>query len=205
MFNKGDDTIAKVEKKDKEKIIMEEAVDSFRTKGIEKTSIRDIMKKTKFGLGTFYLYFKGKKDLEEKIVLDTMVDILYRAEKACVGDLPKERYISFLDNVINFLLEDPMKVDLILKNINWALYAKVENDEKFKDADTALQFILKKHELIFPGEHTQDEKIYLLSLAMHVVLSTCKSSLKKDSVLTIDQMKAVLYKMVEKILARSEI
>lgn len=58
-------------KREKEKRIMEETIKLFEEKGIEKTSIRDIMRSTKLGLGTFYLYFRDKKDLEEKIVTAT--------------------------------------------------------------------------------------------------------------------------------------
>ena len=57
-------------KKNKEKAIMDAALKSFREKGIDKTSIRDIMSESGLGLGTFYLYFNDKNSLEEKIVLD---------------------------------------------------------------------------------------------------------------------------------------
>ncbi|MDU4448315.1 MAG: TetR/AcrR family transcriptional regulator, partial [Anaerococcus vaginalis] len=59
-------------KKEKENKISEAAMSSFREKGIEPTSIRDIMNRTGLGLGTFYNYFKDKKDLEQKIVLDIL-------------------------------------------------------------------------------------------------------------------------------------
>ena len=87
-------------KKEKEKKITEAALFSFKEKGIEETSIRDIMKKSTFGLGTFYLYFKDKKDLEQKIVLDIMTDLFYKAEDQCLGNNTKEKYISFINYII---------------------------------------------------------------------------------------------------------
>ena len=62
-------------RKEKENKISEAAMSSFREKGIEVTSIRDIMSRTDLGLGTFYLYFRDKKDLEQRIVLDIMTEL----------------------------------------------------------------------------------------------------------------------------------
>ena len=186
-------------KKDKEIKITQAALKSFREKGIEGTSIRDIMKKTDLGLGTFYLYFKDKRDLEEEIVLDIMVDLFYEAEENCSGTDPTERYISFIAYIIDYLVKDPVELDLILKNVNWALYAKIENDERFKDADTALKFILSKYQELFSEKHTEAEQLYILSLTMHIVISTCKSSMMEGSLLNVDEMKSVLFRIVEKI------
>ncbi|WP_138159394.1 TetR/AcrR family transcriptional regulator [Peptoniphilus catoniae] len=186
-------------KKDKEIKITQAALKSFREKGIEGTSIRDIMKKTDLGLGTFYLYFKDKRDLEEEIVLDIMIDLFYEAEENCSGTDPTERYISFIAYIIDYLVKDPVELDLILKNVNWALYAKIENDERFKKADSTLSFVLEKYSALFPIRYSESEQLFILSLTMHIVLSTCKSSLMQNSVLDIEEMKSVLFKIVRKI------
>ena len=110
-------------KREKEKRIMEETIKLFEEKGIEKTSIRDIMRSTKLGLGTFYLYFKDKKDLEEKIVTDVMVDVLYDAERSCKGSSATERYNSFIGYIIDYMSKNPMELELISKNLNWVLYS----------------------------------------------------------------------------------
>ncbi|MET3617915.1 AcrR family transcriptional regulator [Peptoniphilus olsenii] len=187
-------------KKEKENKITEAAISSFREKGIDKTSIRDIMKKSGFGLGTFYLYFKDKKDLEEKIVLDILTDLFYKAEEQCSDEEnPTKRYICFISYIIDYLIKDPLELELISKNANWALYAKVENDDRFKEADTTLKFILNKYASLFSVKLSESEQLFILSLTIHIVLSTCKSSLMEDSVLSIEEMKPVLFKIVEKI------
>jgi AcrR family transcriptional regulator len=192
-------------RKEKEERIMEVALDTFREKGVEKTSIRNIMRRTEFGLGTFYLYFKDKKDLEEKIVLDMIFDLIYEADKQCEGDNPTEKYICFISYIIDHLVDDPIELDLILKNTSWALYSKVENDERFKEDDTALKFILNKYLSLFPVELSESEQLFAVSLTMHIVLSTCKAYLMEDSVLSIEEMKSVLFKIVEKIFSREDL
>lgn len=186
-------------KKEKENKISEAAMSSFREKGIEPTSIRDIMNRTGLGLGTFYNYFKDKKDLEQKIVLDILTELFYEAESTCQGDDPKKRYISFINYIIDYLVKDPLELQLISSNLNWALYAKVENDDRYKEAENSLQFILNKYSSLFNDELSDSERLFVLSLTIHIVLSTCESALRTDSVLGIEEMKPALYKIVDRI------
>ena len=186
-------------RKEKENKISEAAMSSFREKGIEPTSIRDIMNRTGLGLGTFYNYFKDKKDLEQKIVLDILTELFYEAESTCQGDDPKKRYISFINYIIDYLVKDPLELQLISSNLNWALYAKVENDDRYKEAENSLQFILNKYSSLFNDELSDSERWFVLSLTIHIVLSTCESALRPDSVLGIEEMKPALYKIVDRI------
>lgn len=186
-------------KKEKENKITTAALSSFRDKGIESTSIRDIMNRTDLGLGTFYLYFRDKRDLEEKIVLDIMTELIVSAEAKCKGEDSKKRLISFFDYIIEHLIKDPLELKLISKNLNWALYAKVENDDRFKEEETTLHFILNKYSNLFPAILSDEERLFILSLTIRIVLSTCESALMDDSVLEIEDMKPVLYKIVDRI------
>ena len=84
--------------------IMESALRIFKQKGLEKASVRDIMKDAGYGIGTFYLYYADKKDLKEQIVLKKSIDIIINAEEHCTGIDPVERYISFVDYIIDYLI-----------------------------------------------------------------------------------------------------
>lgn len=186
-------------KKEKENKITTAALSSFRDKGIESTSIRDIMNRTDLGLGTFYLYFRDKRDLEEKIVLGIITELIVSAEAKCKGEDSKKRLISFFDYIIEHLIKDPLELKLISNNLNWALYAKVENDDRFKEEETTLHFILNKYSNLFPAILSDEERLFILSLTIRIVLSTCESALMDDSVLEIEDMKPVLYKIVDRI------
>ena len=86
-----------------------------------------------------------------------------------------------------------------MKIIVWALYAKIENDDRYKEADNNLQFILNKYSSLFNDELSESERLFILSLTIHIVLSTCESALMPDSVLSIEEMKPALYKIVDRI------
>ena len=188
-----------INKKEK---IMQAALKIFKKKGAEKTSVRDIMTEAGFGLGTFYLYYSDKNDLQEKMVLNLATDIILSAEKTCVQEDPIERYISFVDYIIDYLISHPFELDLLSKNITWTLYTKIENEYGLSEADSTLQFILNKYDNLFLTNHTESEKLYILSLTLEIMMSTCKSAVLEDSILTIDEMKPVLFAIIRKIFNR---
>ena len=63
----------------------------------------------------------------------------------------------------------------------------------------SLNFILNKFEDLFPAILSDQEKLFILSLSINIVLSTCESALMEDSILSVEDMKPVLYKIVDRI------
>ena len=189
-------------KKDNKLQIIQSAIHMFEKKGVDKTTIRDIMNNTDLGLGTFYSYFKDKEDLKEQIVLSKVVDLVLEAEKKCTQEDHVERFISFTEFIIDYYIAHPFEFELVASNLNWALYAKVENEERFAEADTTLKFILNKYSQLFSKEYSDSQKLYILSLTIETVISTCKLAIRKDSILSIDEMKSVLVEVIKQILNR---
>lgn len=186
----------------KKEKIMQAALSVFKKKGPDKASVREIMAESGFGLGTFYLYYTDKNDLKEKIVLDKAMDIIIKAENNCEGEDPIERYISFVDYIIDYLVANPFELDLLSNNITWALYTKIEHDERLTEADSTLQFILNKYENLFSKSYSQSQQLYILAMTFDIMMTTCKSALMEDSTLSIDEMKPVLFAVVRKIFNR---
>lgn len=184
---------------DKKAKIMDSAIRVFQKKGLEKTSVRDIMRESGFGLGTFYLYYADKNDLKEQIVLNLAMEIITSAENYCSEEDPIERYISFVDYIIDYLIANPFELELISRNITWAMYREIENDKRLKEADTTLKFILSKYENLFSKTYTESQQLYILAMTLEIVMSTCKSAVMEESILSIDEMKPVLFAVIGKI------
>lgn len=184
---------------DKKAKIMDSAIRVFQKKGLEKTSVRDIMRESGFGLGTFYLYYDDKNDLKEQIVLNLAMEIITSAENYCRGEDPIERYISFVDYIIDYLIANPFELELLSSNITWAMYREIENDKRLKEADTTLKFILSKYENLFSKTYTESQQLYILAITLEIVMSTCKSAVMEESILSIDEMKPVLFAVIGKI------
>ena len=56
-------------KKQKESTLLETAFHLFTGKGFAKTTISDIVQQAGLAKGTFYLYFKDKYDLRDKLIV----------------------------------------------------------------------------------------------------------------------------------------
>lgn len=160
------------------------------------------MSETGYSLGSFYLYFTDKEDLKEKLVVNIAVDLVLKAENSCYEKDPVERYISFINYIFDYFIDHPFELEIISQNINWALYSKIENDKDLKEAETTLQFILNRYESLFSSEYTYSQKLYILSLTIEILISTCKSTLMEGAILTIEEAKPVLYSLTKKMFYR---
>ena len=189
-------------KKDTKLKISQSAIKMFEKKGVDKTTIRDIMSNTDLGLGTFYSYFKDKDDLKEQIVLSKVTDLVVETEEKCDQEDHVERFISFLNYIIDYYIANPFEFELVASNLNWALYARVENDKRFAETDTTLKYILNKYSQLFSKEYSDSQKLYILSLTIETVISTYKLAIRNDSILSIDEMKSVLVEVIKQILNR---
>ena len=68
--NKINETKKKIEvnKAEKENRLINEGFNLFITQGINNTSVQDIVDKANVAKGTFYLYFKDKYELRDRII-----------------------------------------------------------------------------------------------------------------------------------------
>ena len=97
-------------KKVKEDSLLNTAFSLFTTKGVSKTSISDIVNNAGVAKGTFYLYFKDKYDIRNKLVSHKSSQLFRNAIEALNASGKKltfnERIIFIVDNIINQLNEN---------------------------------------------------------------------------------------------------
>lgn len=88
-MSKGDET---------RQFIIERAAPIFNTKGIEATSMSDIMEATKLSKGSHYVHFKDKNDLAIAVV-EYNIQTLARKIEVALSKLPtaKEKLFAFTD------------------------------------------------------------------------------------------------------------
>ena len=88
-------------KQQKEKKLMDTAFELFTAQGIVKTSITEIVEKAGVAKGTFYLYFKDKYDLREKLVIRKTEQLfLHALENSGYRDKasPEDRLLAVIDD-----------------------------------------------------------------------------------------------------------
>ena len=109
-------------KKQKKDALFNTAFELFTTKGTNKTTISDIADKACVAKGTFYLYFKDKYDIRNKLVSYKTKELFYRAYQSVL-----EHEISGFDNQLHFMVDFIFICFIILidKHINYVnLYGR---------------------------------------------------------------------------------
>ncbi len=192
--------VSKVEKnkKQKEKSLYAAAYDLFTTKGIHDTAISDIVKKAGVAKGTFYLYFKDKYDILDKIILDKSSQVLSEAitETKNQGFTEFEReLLYFINYIIEYFKKDRLMLKLIYKNLSWGVFKKAYRDYE-EIQEIYLMFERGYKNTSLPNEYI--EKV--LFMIMELTGSICYSSIILNEPDNIDEMKPILFNTIKKII-----
>lgn len=192
--------VSKVEKnkREKENSLFQAGYDLFTTKGIHDTAINDIVKKAGVAKGTFYLYFKDKYDLLDRIVLNKSAQVLCEAIKyngLIKFESFEEEVLNFIDYIIEYFKEDKLLLKLIYKNLSWGTFKKAYNDYKeIHDIYIMFESGYKNSSL------SQEDVKKLLFIIIELTGSVCYSSIILEEPSNIDEIKPVLFNTIKKII-----
>ncbi|WP_294372839.1 TetR/AcrR family transcriptional regulator [uncultured Clostridium sp.] len=186
-----------MKKKLKEEELLMAASELFISRGIEKTSIDDIARKAKVGKGTFYLYFKDKHDILNKVILKNSRKIiresLDKANNLGIVDF-KERTLFFIDTIISFFKSNQSLLKLINKNISWGLYRKaIMNPKEYDEVTKVLDDFINN--LIKYGMD-KDEAEMTLFMIIELVGSISYTTIVLKEPTDIDTIKPILFKKI---------
>lgn len=114
----------------KKNALLQSSFDLFLSHGFSKTTISDIVKKAGLAKGTFYLYFKDKYDLRDKLIVYKTGQLFEEAHQniACKEPQPasfEEALLDICDYIIRRFEEDPKLLHFISKNLSWGIYKNV--------------------------------------------------------------------------------
>ena len=123
-------------KQQKKNSLMETAFQLFTSKGIANTTISDIVEVAGVAKGTFYLYFKDKYDLNEKLIIHRSEQLMRHAlEHSGYEKLETntDKLLVIMDDILFQLKENPLLLRFLNKRISWELFYKVmeKNEEGY--------------------------------------------------------------------------
>ena len=131
-------------KKKKKDALFNTAFELFTTKGLTKTTISDIVDQAGVAKGTFYLYFKDKYDIRNKLVSHKTGELFFRAHEAVQNAHISEfdRQVHFIiDYILTELNKDRTLLLFISKNLAWGVF-KGAFEEKMLVGSTCYSCIL---------------------------------------------------------------
>ena len=193
-------------KKRKKEALFSTAFELFTTKGLAKTTISDIVEKAGVAKGTFYLYFRDKNDIRNKLVSHKTGELFIQADEALqkqTGLKSFEEELDFLiDYVIARLENDHALLLFIAKNLSWGIF-KGAFEEKTPD-DTYPFFETHQKLLSRSGVTYCDQELMLFTI-IELVGSTCYSCILYNQPVPMSQYRPFLHGAIHGILKTFEV
>lgn len=188
-------------KKQKRESLLDSAFSLFTSKGINKTSISDIVEKSGVAKGTFYLYFKDKYDIRNMLIAHKASQLFKDADQALaesdVTDLVDE--IIFLANhIINQFCKDKSLLLFISKNLSWGIFKSTLVNPSGEDID----FYNIYTRLLNREDYSFSDPEVMLFMIIELISSTCYSSILYEEPVSIQELKPYLFDAIRDIMKR---
>lgn len=182
--------------------LLSSAFKLFIENGFDNTSIDEITKKSKVAKGTFYLYFKDKIDIRNKIIIEKSSELIEKAYEhiqANSYENREDKIIAFCDYIIDYLSRDKALLSLIHKNISTSLYKEVIEKDK---EDNIIVKVLDEFQKEFRDIFTGEEFLINLFIILEMLGSVIYSSIIHKEPVEIEVIKPYLYKNIRKIISK---
>lgn len=171
--------MSKVEdnKRQKQDTLLKAAFDLFTEQGITKTSISEIVNRAGVAKGTFYLYFKDKYDIKNKLISHKASQIFKNAMTALEQssfETTEDEIIFIADNIIDQLTKNKTLLTFISKNLSWGVF---KNALTSPVAKNEIDFFDVYTKLLEESDNVYAEPEIMLFLIVELVGSACHDSI----------------------------
>lgn len=194
-------------KKQKKAALLSAAYQLFVVKGIDNTSISEIVQVAKMAKGTFYLYFKDKYEVRDSLIASQANMIFERAsrqldsilsEKAC--NSVEDGIIFLIDTVIDQLNDSPNLLRFISKNLSWGVFSKLQiEDLDNRNCMDIFDALLSK------SNKKYRQKELMIFMIVELVNATCYNVILNHVPVELDELKPDLYDSIRNILRQFEV
>lgn len=179
--------------------MLESALQLFTKQGLNKTSISDIVEHSGVAKGTFYLYFKDKYDIRNKLVVYESRKILRSAYLSMLEENLQglEAQVVFIVNHILKELQGRQELlGLISKNLSWGI---LKREITRPDLQEEFEFTRIFLSLTTPYGISADDSEIMLYLLVELVGASCYSSILYEEPCRLETLKPHLLETVRQI------
>lgn len=186
--------------------LLETAFDLFTSKGINETTIQDIAKEAGVAKGTFYLYFKDKYDLIEKLRRKKAAKLFEDAinfSREVHYDNFTEQLLLIIDYIIDELSKNPDLLKFIYKNLSMGMGIEkihIETEDEVGKSFYSCIYDVFEERVVQDGLKLKDPRTTLF-MVIELVGSTCYNAILFDIPLPIEEFKPYLNQAIRKLLS----
>ena len=193
---------AEENKKKKLENLLNTSFELFTSQGLAKTTISDIVEKAGVAKGTFYLYFKDKYDIRNRLIAHKSSQLFMQAyesmEKKGVTGF-EARLIYMMDHVLDELAANKGLLAFIYKDLSWAVFKKALTTPISSD-DVDFEAVYRRM-IDESGLKFSDPEV-MLFLIIELVGSTGYSSIMYNDPIPLAELKPHLERSVRAIIAQ---
>ncbi len=194
--------MSKVEnnKKIKKEALLNTAFDLFTSKGINDTSISDIVNKAGVAKGTFYLYFRDKYDIRNLLISHKSSQLFMAAHTAMLEQnfsTMEDKIVFVINHIVDNLANDKILLNFISKNLSWGFFKKalISNENS---SDVNFLEIYKTLIKESPSEIKDPE--LMLFMIIELVSSTCYSTILYEEPVSLQELRPYLEQAIRNII-----
>lgn len=191
-------------KKKKQDALFNTAFELFTSKGIQKTSISDIVENAGVGKGTFYLYFKDKYDIRNKLITHKTSELFTNAHKALLEtDITEleDKLIFIVDYIIGVLASNKPLLSFIAKNLSWGVFQTIIDTSVEPKGQNFYNLYLQ---MLKNDEREWDNPDLMLFTILELVSGSCYSIILNSEPVSLEEYKPYLYQTLRNIIRGSE-
>ncbi len=188
-----------IKKENKRKDLLNAAFDLFISKGLHNTSIADIVGKAGIAKGTFYLYFKDKTDIRNRLISSKATQLF---QNACLKlnqtSLTRldEQFIFLTDEILRALKQDTSLLFFLSKHLSWGIFRSSMSEEKSPDGVSARE--LYEQLIARSGCRFENPEI-IIYLVIELVAGTSYNAILYQDPADIEELKPYLHTMIRRI------
>lgn len=189
-----------INKKEKKNALFSTAFQLFTDKGFTKTTISDIVNQAGLAKGTFYLYFKDKYDLRDKLIIHKTSQLFADAHQALCSEPVSgfdNQLLWIVDYMIDRLKKDVTLLSFIAKNLSWGIF-QVAFEKTLPDESR--QFYQYYMNVMASGEVSCREPELMLFTIVELVGSTCYSCILYERPVPMDEYLPYLHQTIRQII-----
>ena len=174
--------------------IQDAAVALFHEQGVEATSVNEIVRRANVAKGTFYVYYKDKKEL--------ISQILTKQHGCLMNDILNHSYEAALANSTcwkrTYYIQHPKLLRTIQKNIASILDTKEHRDMVFTHIERMPDFL----KLLRREQETEKKALNRFLMMMEIIGFVCYNAIffeQPDSIEEIlPELRETMFKMLER-------
>lgn len=191
---------AEENKRKKRTALLSQAFSLFMNKGITNTTISEIVEQADVAKGTFYMYFKDKDDLIEKLIAQKAEQLLINAldilNKHPETIKVEDKLVLIADSLLEQLNSDSRLLKFINKNLNYGIYKKALLSEEVKsDFDVMVSY----YEILHSDGSEWKDPVLMLYTIVELVSSTCHSIILEQDPVDLEYYKPYLFECIRRI------